>query len=663
MTRSRELTPVFRLHYLFQLFFLLLLVAAGVSGCKSSITQALDERAADSGASAPATGSGSSGGTSSGGGASGDSANSGAQGGSEDAKSTLALLADRLQLKSGGSDSVRIIANVRDANNVVSEGAAVSFSASSGALKIENSATDSAGNAVATLSAPFDATPRGIKVTVKAPGSSANLEVAVVGTELKLSGPENAISAGQSVDLTIKLLAGDGGALKNQPVTISSAEGNVLSQSVVITDDLGQASVSVTDSVGRDDTITATALNGLVTGHFVVKVSQSNSLTFQAPAQNKEVVLNTSEGLSVLLIRGNVPAVGKTVEFFTNRGVFSNDKPSMSAVTDENGIAQVTIRSHQAGGATVTARTDNESARTILEFVADTPAVIKLNASPSTVSYGQNSQLTAIVRDANDNLVKNAQIIFHVESDITTGGLQNAGSVKTNSLGQATAVYQAGYSPSGQNGVKIKAYVADNDSVVATTDLTVDPTNVRLIIGTGNEMSEPNTTQYEQPMIVQVSDDGAPVAGANVTILAYPVDYRKGYWEAYDSDLDGKLDAWRPRYTALCAAEDVDRDGELDTGEDRNGDHQLTPSAVATVVNAVVTTDKNGFAQFKIVYPQNHATWFNLELVARTTQASGEAYAMTHLIPPAIASDTNNIDQAPPGGSPFGQGGSCNDTL
>ncbi len=662
MARSRELTSRFRLHHFFHLIFLLLLVGAGASGCKSSITQALDQRAADAGASV--SGSGSSGGASNtGNGSSSGSGSNGSQGGASETKSTLALLADRLQLKSGGSDSVRIVANVRDANNVVSEGSAVTFSASSGALKIENSVTDSTGNAVATLSAPFDATPRQIKVTVKAPGASADLDIAVVGTKLEISGPQNAISAGQTAELEIKLQAGDGAPLKNVPVSIRSALGNALSQSVVVTDDLGQASVTVTDSSGRDDTVTATALNGLVSGQFALKVSQSNSLTFQSLSQNTEVILNTPEELRVLLIRNNVPAAGETVQFFTNRGVFDNDKPNVSAVTDSDGIARVAIHSNQAGGATITARTGSESATATLEFVADAPAVLKLDASPSTVAYGQNSQLTAIVRDANDNLVKNAEVIFHVESDITTGGLKNAGSVKTNSLGRATAVYQAGFSPSGQDGVKIRAYVAGNDSISATTNVTVDPTNVRLIIGTGNEMFEPNPTQYEQPMIVQVSDDGAPVAGADVTILAYPVDYRKGYWEAYDSDLDGKLDAWRPRYTVVCAAEDVNRNGELDTGEDRNGDHQLTPSAVATVVNSVVTTDKNGFAEFKIVYPQNHAMWFNLELVARTTQASGEAYAMTRLVPPAIASDTNKIDQAPPGGSPFGQGGSCNDTF
>ncbi len=664
MTASRELT--FSNHYPYRFVLLVALMVLGLmSGCKSSLDSALEDRAATvnqtstpSASGSDASGSGSN---------SGSAGSSGTSGGDTPASpaepSRLTVLADHLQLQSGGSGSVRITANVRDSHNVVQEGAVVSFSASSGSLKIEQGVTDSVGNAVAVLSSPYDPTPRTIKVTVEAPGTSAEVQIAVTGTSIEMSGPQNAISAGQSAALLIKLRTGDGGVLKNQPVTITSAQGNTLSETQATTDDQGQAHITVTDTAGVDDTITATALDGLISATFRLKVSQDNSLTFVTPTPEQEINLNSAETVSVKLIRGGVPASGAPVTLYTNRGGFGNNKSVIAATTDSDGVATVSLSSHQAGGATIKAETDSEAAEQTIEFVATTPTVLKLDASPSTVSFGQTSLLTVIVRDANDNLVKNQDIVFHVDSDITGGTLQTSGAVKTDSLGRATAVYHAGSSASGQNGVEISAYIADSPAISATTRLTVDPANTRIIIGTGNQMSEPNETQYEHPFVVQVSDDGAPVASAAVTLRAYPVVYRKGYWEGYDSDLDGKLDAWRPKVTAVCVAEDVDRDGELDAGEDINQDGELTPSAVATLVSSVVTTDENGFAPFSLIYPQNFAEWVTLDLVAQTSQADGEAWMSTQVTLPAIESDVKDYQKAPPGGSPFGVGTSCNDTL
>ncbi len=659
MTASRE--PTFSNRYWFALF-VALMVFSLLTGCKSSLDSALEQRAASTDQSSAPASSGS-GGSATGTGSTGTGDSSGQDSVPAAGPSKLTVLADHLQLQSGSSGSVRITANVRDAHNVVQEGAVVSFSASSGSLKIERGVTDSVGNAVAILSSPFDPTPRKIKVTVEAPGTSSDVEIAVTGTSIEISGPQNAISSGQSAALLIKLRTGDDGVLKNQPVTIFSARGNALSVGEAVTDDQGQAHVVVTDTAGVDDTITATALNGLISASFKLKVSQDNSLTFIAPALDQEVDLNAAETVSVKLIRGGAPASGEPVRLFTNRGVFDNGQSVISVVTNADGVATTTLSSNQAGGATIKAESSSEAAEETIEFVATTPTVLKLDASPSTVSFGQNVLLTAIVRDANDNLVKNQDIVFHVKSDITGGSLQTSGSVRTDSLGRATAVYHGGFSASGEDGVEINAFVADSPNVSATTHLTVDPVNTRIIIGTGNQMSEPNETQYDHPFIVQVSDDGAPVAGASVTLRAYPVVYRKGYWEGYDSDLDGKLDSWRPRVTAVCVAEDADRDGELDTGEDINQDGELTPSAVATIVSSVVNTDENGFARFSLVYPQNFAEWVTLDLVAQTSQADGEAWMTTQVTPPAIESDINDYKKAPPGGSPFGKGTSCNDTL
>jgi len=597
-------------------------------------------------------------------------------GASSDAK--MVLLTDNLQLPSGESGSVRITANLKDANNVLMTGEAVSFSSTSGSLQVlkdaqGNAVTDNLGNVIAVLSSPNNPIPRSITVTAAGGGSTSTINIDVTGTKLEVSGPANAIATGQSTELTVKLEAGDGSVLQNRAVTVTSAQVNVLSAPTITTNEQGEATVTVTDTKAVNDTITFSTLDGSVSTEFSLSVSP-DSLIFNVPISNAEIPLGSSQNVAVKLIKGGVAQPNQQVAFSITRGKFSNDSQSMSVNTDASGVATVAVSADNAGGATITASTANEEATLGVEFIATTPAALNLEAAPKRVSLEQTSTLTATVRDATQNLVKNKKVLFNL-NDITGGSLSK-GEVFTNSLGQASSVYTAGSQASGEDQVTVTAVV--NGTVVnGAATLTVDPQNVRIIFGTGNEMFEPNPAQYRIPYVIQVSDDGGPVSGVDVEVSVFPTAYHKGAYVGVDTDIpgDGKADRWAANHTVTCPAEDTDRNGIINgTETDFNNDESATPPAVVsigespgelpTVSNSTVTTDTNGFGFFSIYYPQEFAHWVEIELVAQTTQSGRQSTFNLRTTPIAIASDVNDIEIAPPApnGSPFGLGVAPNDS-
>ena len=196
-----------------------------------------------------------------------------------------------------------------------------------------------------------------------------------------------------------------------------------------------------------------------------------------------------------------------------------------------------------------------------LEFIAITPASIDLQPSRFTLNPGQTSTITAVVRDAAGNLVKNQPVTFTL-TDVT-GGTLSVGAATTDSQGRAQTVYTAGPVTSANEGVIITATVGAVPP--AQVALTVAGRQVFLSIGTGNEMSEPNTAQYKVDYIVQVTDsNGNGVANVPVSLRILSERYFKGSRIAAVAPATG----WSTSYTVSggCADEDVNRNGVLDVG-------------------------------------------------------------------------------------------------
>ena len=203
------------------------------------------------------------------------------------------------------------------------------------------------------------------------------------------------------------------------------------------------------------------------------------------------------------------------------------------------------------------------------------PATLELQASPLNIGINEQCAISATVRDAAGNLVKN-QVIDFSAVDIT-GGTLSAGQAVTGSAGQAQTFYTSSTVTSAAEGVRIDATVQG----AAVTDfvlLTVAQREQFLSIGTGNEISEPNSVQFRVEYAIQVTDSqGNGVPGATVQVAVLSDFYMNGF---RSFPLGGS--SWTTT-TAVCADEDVNRNGILDAGEDFNSSGRLEANNIATV--------------------------------------------------------------------------------
>jgi len=293
------------------------------------------------------------------------------------------------------------------------------------------------------------------------------------------------------------------------------------------------------------------------------------------------------------------------------------------------------------------------------------PAVLELQADPFTLATNDQSAITAVVRDASGNLVKNQTVVFSL-ADVTGGSLSVA-QARTNSLGRAQTFYNSSSTTSASNGVEITATVQGSPLVTDTVNLTVAQRELFVSIGTGNSISEPNTAQYSKEWVVQVTDaqgNGVDLVDVSLSVLSVR------YWEG---NRFATADGWgTDAQPALgCQDEDTltgdpsyDRNGILDPGEDNNGSTRIEAGNIAAVVaqggGSTLTTDENGFGLVNVFWPQEFAYWLEVTLEASTTVQGTEFAESTTFVLEGLAADFNDPDISPPGVvSPFGTDGSC----
>ncbi|WP_438862669.1 Ig-like domain-containing protein [Neptunicella sp.] len=575
----------------------------------------------------------------------------------------LDLYASTLQLASSGKDKIELTALVKNANNVVMKDVEVSFSVSNDATLTDvQSLTSEYGIARAMLSTTNK--PENRTVTVKvATGGTTNLsktiDIDIIGTEIQIGGASSVI-LGDTAPLTIKIVDSDGVGIKNQPVTLSAQLGE-LSNLTPITHNDGSVEVEYKATTAGEDVITATALNA--TGRFDMDV-QEDDFTFTT-SPTADVPLGTPTTLTVTWKKGNVAYAGGTVTFKSSRGDVSVPQ---SVVTNAMGQASVTVQADNAGVTSISADgvdADGNavSARTQFEFVAVNAASIIVDATPDSIGPNeQTSTITAVVRDANDNLVKGKFVDFKVE-DVSGGTITNT-SVLTDSNGLASTVFTSNAVSSNEL-IRVYATVSDTPAVTDFTTLTVADRPFDISIGTGRLIESADSSSYLKEFAVFVSDsDGNPAPNVNLTVSMGPVKYnqggvfRKGYW-VWDDDND----IWVIVVTATCDNEDVDDNGILDSGEDTNGDTFLTPGIVGTaqLKGGITNTDENGQATMEIRYPKAFGAWTDVSVKA-LAQSSGSESAQSQKYTLSVAASDLTDDASPPPSSPFGIGTSCTDT-
>lgn len=605
-------------------------------------------------------------------------------GGTTSSVASIQVIASSPQLASDvtGLATVDITAVVRDTNNVVLSGETVLFSASAnGSVSVINPTTDANGQATARLSNGSDVSNRAISVTATVGTVSGSATVTVTGTKIRLTPITANMSLGGVQAYNAVLEDSDGTGIPNQTLQIASAIGNSLSATNLMTDASGQVNFQLTATQAGTDTVTVFGLGQ--TGNASVSVS-GDSFAIITPAPpapgnpDPMINLNTPQTVTARFRVGGAGVAGRNVQFFITRGAFVGGVST--ATTDASGDATVSIQSDNSGPVLITAllmpdanplTPDNLQASLSALFVATTAAALDLQAEPFSVRINEQATLTAIVRDAQGNLVSNKVVAFQVVNDPTGGGL-SVPQATTDSQGKATTIYTAGGSTSAVDGVQLSAYVVGTPAATDTVNLTVTGQALAISLGTGNDLFEIGTATFAKEWVVFVTDaDGNAVSGKPVQVSIRSVTFKKGSLYVPPG---GKQ--WVKFDEAVCPDEDLNLNGILDSADnDQNANGQLeagnialvtavpTNAPAATPCNnlsgqgqaANVITGSDGRARVCVFYPQNYNLWLDARIQARASVAGTEFSKSQTFELEALANDINNVNASPPGVvSPFG---------
>ena len=534
--------------------------------------------------------------------------------------SRIDLFVSSPQLGSNGIGSVTLTALVRNAANNVVSGGLVSFAADSGNIQVTNGITAVDGTATAILSTRGNPQNRTITVTATTESLSSTSTVEVVGTTLNVSGATRLV-LGATTRLTILLQDSGRVGIQNHPITITSSLGNPLSATMVMTDVSGQATVDVTASFSGTDIIQVTA-SGVAPTTTTLLISADN-FVIRLPAPDAQVPLNAPQAVTMHWDQAGVNQVGQTINFFATRGNFTTTLTCptttvaiISAITNASGDATVNICSDNAGPSVISAAANvssGPSSQVEIEFVATIPALLILHATVTSLAPNQQSIITAVVRDAQDNLVKNQTVSFSV-SDVSAGQIAPGFGI-TDSFGRASTVFTASPVTSGHESVMITASTALG-TVADTISLTVAQQALFVVLGTANQVQPLSPTQYALPYSVLVTDaNGTPVANAIVALDIVPTQYRKG--------ICGTPTITCPNEDGLFDPNLTNGIRDLNPDEDINGNNSLDPGNVAAVPTTV-STDATGFAFFDVVYAQEFAGLVEVDLNASTVVVGSE---------------------------------------
>ncbi len=609
----------------------------------------------------------------------------------------ILLITNNSQLGSeGNSDGVIITAIVKNKENNLVEGAAISFHADSGELRpiqIEGSSapagvTDVSGRAQARLTTQVSSDNRTITVTAKVDTKSGgtledSISIDVIGTNLSIAGPTSVvINTEASFVISLKDSADKG--IAGKTLNLSSQLNNTFNTPSPVTNAQGQAEVIYTASHAGEDVITASraganensTLVSISDSNFVVTPSSSSNNLCTLISDNEDinnnrildagedinnngrldlgcqVPLNLSGGqqFNVHWDEGGVAQVNEKITLSSTRGTLDNSE----ITTNANGEASFTVSpSGDAGNsiiAVVANRAGGPSQQFNLKFVATNANTITVQATPAVIGVNsvgtdtEQSEILAVVRDPDKNQVFGKRVNF-VLDDIS-GGRLTQGFAFTDDFGRASTVYIAGPSSSAANAVKVTANVA-NTSVSGSINFTVAQKSLFVAVGSGNQMIKESGVRYRVFHTVLVTDsNGTPINNADVTLSIYPSFYIKGN--------DFK-----------CPNEDVNRNGILEPGEDINGNGRLDPGNVITVDNLRLTTGQPsanhptapaaGYADFDVLYAIQYARWVEAEITARTSVAGSESSASVPFTAVCLQKDVE--DKICPQENPFGVNG------
>lgn len=259
-------------------------------------------------------------------------------------------------------------------------------------------------------------------------GASLEKQLEAIDEKLTLtaSSPLIGVYAPTGATLTATLTSANGTPVEGQVINFSvTPEGATLSGGKVRTNSSGQAPVVLTSNKVGTYTVTASFHNG-VTIHTqtTVKVTGNSSTAHVASfIADPSTIAATNTDLSTLKATvedgsGNL-IEGLTVYFALKSG--SATLTSLTAVTDQNGIATTSVKGAMTGSVTVSAVTTAGGMQTVDITLVAGPAdtsqsVLKSNRSSLKGDYTDSAELRLVLHDISGNPIKVSEGMEFVQS-------------------------------------------------------------------------------------------------------------------------------------------------------------------------------------------------------------------------------------------------------
>ncbi|EYW16580.1 hypothetical protein BY29_15975 [Escherichia coli O157:H7 str. 2011EL-2112] len=259
-------------------------------------------------------------------------------------------------------------------------------------------------------------------------GSSYEKDLVVIDQKLTLSAssPLIGVNSPTGATLTATLTSANGTPVEGQVINFSvTPEGATLSGGKVRTNSSGQAPVVLTSNKVGTYTVTASFHNGVtIQTQTIVKVTGNSSTAHVASfIADPSTIAATNSDFSTLKATvedgsGNL-IEGLTVYFALKSG--SATLTSLTAVTDQNGIATTSVRGAITGSVTVSAVTTAGGMQTVDITLVAGPAdasqsVLKNNRSSLKGDFTDSAELHLVLHDISGNPIKVSEGLEFVQS-------------------------------------------------------------------------------------------------------------------------------------------------------------------------------------------------------------------------------------------------------
>ncbi len=269
--------------------------------------------------------------------------------------------------------------------------------------------------------------------TVKASlanGSFYEKDLVVIDLRLTLtsSSPLIGVNDPSGATLTVRLTHANGAPLSHELVTFSvTPEGATLSSQTATTNTSGEAQVVLTSNKVGTYVVTASIQSGvIIQTQTTVKVTGNPSTAHVASfiADPSTLTANNSD-ISTLKATvedssGNL-VEGVNVNFALKRGFAFATLTSLTAVTDQNGVATTSVRGAITGSVTVSAETSYGGAQTVDITLVAGPAdasqsVLKNNRSSLKGDFTESAELYLVLHDLSGHPINVSEGLEFVQS-------------------------------------------------------------------------------------------------------------------------------------------------------------------------------------------------------------------------------------------------------